>query len=228
MTAIASHDVRAAGTAAPGTIKRYNLFERIVHWTVGLSFVALMLSGLALGYPRLYWLSGVFGGGQTMRAAHPWIGVGFTAGIVVMLVIWAKPMLFDADDRLWVRRIRTYAATGHSGVDNGRWNAGQKGYFWVSVLTGVVLLVTGIPLWFPSLTGAGILRWSRFIHHAVFLLTVGGFIVHVLLSAVMFPGTMSAMSSGRVSRGWAAYHHPRWFREQRRSMSDAGDGERAG
>jgi len=56
------------------------------------------------------------------------------------------------------------------------------------VLTGVVLLVTGIPLWFPSLTGAGILRWSRFIHHAVFLLTVGGFIVH-RVGRIPLPGT---------------------------------------
>ena len=37
-----------------------------MHWTVAITFIALMLSGLALGYPRLYWLSGLFGGGQTI------------------------------------------------------------------------------------------------------------------------------------------------------------------
>jgi cytochrome b subunit of formate dehydrogenase len=38
--------------------------------------------------------------------------------------------------------------------------------------------------------------------------------VHVLLSAVVLPGTMSAMTTGRVTRAWAAWHHPRWFRER--------------
>jgi cytochrome b subunit of formate dehydrogenase len=47
-----------------------------------------------------------------------------------------------------------------------------------------------------------------------FLIMVAGFIIHVLLSAFLFAGTMAAMTSGRVSRAWAAWHHPRWFREQ--------------
>jgi len=25
---------------------------------------------------------------------------------------------------------------------------------------------------------------------------------------------MTAMTTGKVSRRWAAWHHPRWFREQ--------------
>jgi formate dehydrogenase subunit gamma len=219
-------DTRDAVESGEG-LQRYNLFERILHWTVAITFIALLLSGLALGYPRLYWLSGLFGGGQTMRAAHPWIGVVFTAGILVMLVMWAKPMRTDAEDRMWLRRIREYVATGHNGVDNGRWNAGQKLYFWFSVVFAVILLITGIPLWFPSSWGSGLLQWSRFLHHVVFLLTVAGFIIHVLLSALIFPGTMDGMTSGRVSTAWAAHHHPRWFREQRDRAERAGDPESA-
>lgn len=209
--------VTPAGTGQHAAeIPRYNLFERVVHWEVAVTFIALMLSGMALAYPRMAWLSGFFGGGQTMRAAHPWIGVAFTAGVVVMLLLWARPMLFDATDRLWVKRIRQYAKTGHSGVDVGRWNAGQKGYFWASLAFGLVLLVTGLPLWFPSIAGSGIRQISRLVHHAAFLFMVGGFIVHVLLSAFLFAGTMAGMTSGKVSRAWAAFHHPKWFREQSR------------
>ena len=58
-------------------------------------------------------------------------------------------------------------------------------------------------------------RARPFLHNVVFLCMVGGFIIHVLLSAFMFPGTMDGMTSGRVSTAWAACHHPRWFREQR-------------
>lgn len=198
----------------PAEVPRYNLLERLVHWLVAATFVALLLSGLALAYPRLAWLSALFGGGQTMRAAHPWIGVAFTAGLVVMLVIWARGMLLDRTDRAWFRRIRQYARDGHTGLDIGRWNGGQKAYFWLSVLFGLVLLVTGLPLWFPSIADPGIRQLARLIHNAAFLIMVGGFIIHVLLSAFLFPGTMAGMTSGRVSRAWAAWHHPRWFRER--------------
>lgn len=200
---------------------RYNAFERIVHWIVAITFIALMLSGLALAYPRMAWLSGLFGGGQTMRAAHPWIGVAFTIGVVVMLAMWARGMLLDAADRTWFRRLRQYATEGHAGVDSGRWNGGQKAYFWFAFLFTIVLLATGIPLWFQSISwlgidewSLGIREWSRLIHNVSFLLMVGGFMIHVLLSAFLFPGTMDGMVSGEVSRGWAAWHHPRWFREQ--------------
>jgi len=221
VSTVAAPGVRADDTRPRDEgLPRYNLFERIVHWTVAITFIALMLSGLALGYPRLYWLSGLFGGGQTMRAAHPWIGVAFTAGILVMLVMWAKPMRTDAEDRLWLKRIGQYASTGQNDVDNGRWNAGQKLYFWFSVAFAVFLLLTGIPLWFPSSWGSGLLQWSRFLHHVLFLLAVAGFIIHVLLSALVFPGTMEGMTSGRVSTAWAAHHHPRWFREQRDRRAD--------
>jgi formate dehydrogenase subunit gamma len=197
----------------PGLV-RYSLFERILHWVVAITFVALLLSGLALAYPRLAWLSGLFGGGQTMRAAHPWIGLVFTAGLLLMLVIWARSMWLGRADWAWFRNLRDYTRRGHVAVDSGRWNGGQKGYYWASLVLGIVLLVTGIPLWFPSIAGAGIDQLSRLIHHVAFLLMVAGFIIHVLLSAFLFPGTMAGMTSGRVTPAWAAWHHPRWYREQ--------------
>jgi formate dehydrogenase subunit gamma len=204
----------APAEAEPGDLARYTLFERFLHWVVAISFIALMLSGLALAYPRMAWLSGLFGGGQTMRAAHPWIGLIFTAGMVLMLVIWGRTMWLGRTDRAWFRRLREYARRGHVAVDTGRWNGGQKGYFWASLVLAIVLLITGLPLWFPSIADTGIRQLSRLTHNVAFLLIVAGFIVHVLLSAFLFPGTMAGMTSGRVTRAWAAWHHPRWYREQ--------------
>ena len=205
------------GAAASAGFERYTFVERVVHWVVALTFIALMLSGFALGYPRAYFLSGLFGGGQTMRFLHPWFGVAFTLGILWMLVSWASDMRLNAGDREWLGKLKTYAASGHSGLDTGRYNAGQKGYYWFSVIFGLVLLVTGLPLWYPWLLGSGgFQNIARFLHHAAFLLMVGGFMIHVYMSTVMFPGTLSAMTTGRVSRAWAAFHHPAWFRVQDR------------
>src|SRR5215218_3942415 len=89
-------------------IERYSLFERLVHWVVGLTFLYLLLSGMALAYPRMAWLANGLGGGQTMRAAHPWVGVVFTLGLLVMVFLWAGAMRFDRGDREWVRWLRQY------------------------------------------------------------------------------------------------------------------------
>jgi formate dehydrogenase subunit gamma len=205
---------RAAGPVQESpTLRRYTLFERILHWFVALTFIYLMLSGFALGYPRMAWLYNVLGGGQTVRWLHPVVGVAFTVGVVVMLVLWARDMRPTKTDREWVRRLGTYVREGHIGLDIGRYNAGQKGYFWFSLITAVLLLLTGIPLWFPDIAGLGFLRVMRVSHHVLFLMTVAGFIVHVYMSTAMLPGTFAAMTSGNVSRAWAAHHHPRWFRE---------------
>jgi formate dehydrogenase subunit gamma len=194
-------------------VLRFSLSERVLHWGVALTFIYLMLSGFALGYPRMTWLYDVLGGGQTVRFVHPIVGVAFVIGAVLMFVIWLRDMVFDQTDRAWIRAIRTYVREGHSSLDVGRFNAGQKGYFWFSVVTGVLLLITGLPLWFPGLVS----NWNQFarlLHHALFLLTVGGFIIHVYMSTVMLPGTMPGMTGGSVTRAWAAWHHPRWFRKQ--------------
>jgi formate dehydrogenase subunit gamma len=197
-----------------GELVRYSLFDRVTHWFVAVTFIYLMLSGLALGYPRTAWLYDILGGGQTVRFLHPIVGVAFTIGIVVMLVAWFGDMVFEKLDREWARNLGSYAREGHTDLDVGRFNAGQKGYYWFAVISGILLFLTGIPLWFPTLFGGALHLAMRLTHHALFLLSVGGFILHVYMSTAMFPGTMRGMTEGRVSRRWAAWHHPRWFRNE--------------
>lgn len=220
MTAPPEERRTTVGAEEPAAIRRYTFAERLLHWFVALTFIYLMLSGFALGYPRMSWLYDVLGGGQTVRVVHPIIGVAFTVGVVGMLVVWARDMRPTDVDREWGRRLRTYIREGHTGLDIGRFNAGQKGYFWYALVTGVLLLATGIPLWFPEIAGLGFLRVMRIVHHVLFLLTVAGFIIHVYMSTVMFPGTFTSMTSGEVTRAWAAHHHPRWFRERDRARRE--------
>lgn len=211
MSATVQERVRPMGDEG---IVRYPFGERVLHWFTALTFIYLMLSGFALGYPRMAWLYDVLGGGQSVRYVHPIVGVGFTIGVILMLAFWMRDMTFDDTDREWRRNLGTYVREGHSRVDVGRFNAGQKWYFWFAILTGILLLLTGVPLWFPGALTAGWNQIARLLHHALFLLTVGGFIIHVYMSTMMLPGTIAGMTGGRVTRAWAAWHHPRWFRDQ--------------
>lgn len=195
-------------------VTRYTFFDRLVHWWTAITFVYLMLSGLALGYPRMAWLYDILGGGQTVRAVHPWVGVAFTVGIIVMAVAWIRDMLFEPIDREFARQLPKYAREGHLELDVDKYNAGQKGYYWFAIVTGVLLLLTGLPLWLPGMLDSSWNQIARLSHHALFLLTIGGFIIHVYMSTVMLPGTLRSMTTGKVERRWAAFHHPRWFRRQ--------------
>lgn len=196
-------------------LHRFTFAERVVHWVVGVSFVVLLLTGLALSYPRLFWLTVLVGGGATARVLHPWTGVVFTAGLVLMFFIWARDMFVTRDDVTWMRAIKHYARHEKDKVPPvGKYNGGQKVFFWVQSLLGVVFLVSGIPLWFPQSFASSLLTAMRVIHY---LAALGGglfLIVHAYLGTVAYPGTARGMLYGTVTKGWAKLHHPLWSRHK--------------
>ena len=200
----------------PGVIVRHTFGIRVMHWWTAITFIYLLLSGFALGYPRMAWLQNLMGGGQSVRFLHPWVGLGFVVGLGFMLVTWIREMTFHSHDRKWFRQLETYIRTGHTNTDTDKWNAGQKSYYWFSIVNGLLMLLTGIPLWIPDLLPRTLNLVSRFGHHGLFLLAAGFFIIHVYLSTAAFPGTFRSMTSGTVERAWAAFHHPRWFRRLER------------
>ena len=64
-----------------GDVQRFTYVERLVHWAVGLSFLFLLLTGLAFSHPRLFWITTLVGGGQTARILHPWMGVEYARSV---------------------------------------------------------------------------------------------------------------------------------------------------
>lgn len=206
-------------------VPRFTAPQRVIHWAVGISFCGLLLSGLALAYPSVFWLSAVFGGPASMRILHPWIGLVYTVAIAAMLIAWAREMTLDDSDRAWLKKVPEYARHELDQIpDAGKFNGGQKLYFWFSVVLAAAFLVTGVPLWFPESFGAGVLTSMRLLH---FLATVAGgllLMMHVYLSTIAFPGTARGMVYGGVRRRWAKLHHPAWLREQTRSAGPGSAG----
>ena len=196
-------------------LQRFTFVERVVHWLVGISFLVLLLTGFAFSYPSLFWLTLPFGGGAAARVLHPWAGVVFEAGLVAMFFIWLKDMHFARGDGKWLKSVRSYATHDEANVpDVGKYNAGQKIFFWVQSGLGVVFLVTGVPLWMPASFSSELLLVLRLLH---FVAAVGGgllLIVHSYLGTVAYPGTVRGMLWGTVTREWARLHHALWAEEQ--------------
>lgn len=196
-------------------LHRFTLLERVVHWVVGITFILLLLTGLGFSYPRLYWMTLVLGGGSTARVLHPWVGLAFSAGILAMAVLWVGDMFLQGRDREWLKSIHHYIRHEKDKVPPvGKYNAGQKLYFWIQILLGAVFLISGLPLWFPQLTSSGVFNAARLVHYLAALAGGMSLIPHIYLGTIAFPGTLRSILYGTVTRAWARLHHPLWAEEE--------------
>ncbi len=193
---------------------RFSFAERARHWMAALSFLYAALSGLALWSPHLFWLSTVLGGGETVRRWHPWGGVVFGVALGLMFRNWAREMKLDADDKVWLSNAHKYAVHDEEGLpEPGRFNAGQKMLFWLQSLAVIVLIATGVVLWFPEAMPRALRLAAILVHPAVAVLSIGGIIVHIYMGTAAVPGALRGMIQGWVRPGWAASHHPKWYRD---------------
>ena len=195
---------------------RHPLFTRLLHWWVAFFFLLALLSGFAVYTPWLYrWLTPIFGGGPLTRLLHPWFSLGFVVCFSLQLLNWVLPMSWTSADSRWIRRIRAYVtnAEGLEPEDVGFFNGGQKLYFWAIVVSALVFLISGFPMWLPETFGRVAVAIGYVLHDIAALVMLVGFIVHIYESTAQQPGTFQSMTRGTVSKRWAWTHHPAWYRE---------------
>jgi formate dehydrogenase subunit gamma len=197
-------------------IVRYDFRERLVHAIAALSYVYLLLTGLAFWTPWLFWIAIALGGGYVSRVLHPWAGLLFAAAVAAMYVQWRRDMRTTPADREWRRAMAHYVRNEDGQVPPaGRFNYGQKTLFWVMALGGLVLLLSGVVMWFvasiPSELHA-LRSVATILHAATALITIGGFIVHIYMGVAVVPGGLRAIVRGDVTEAWARQHHALWTR----------------
>jgi formate dehydrogenase subunit gamma len=89
-------------------VLRYTMTERLIHWLAGLSYIYLLVNGLFLWTPAMWWMAAVLGGGPLARATHPWVGLVFIASVFYMFKIWRQDMKVTDTDRRWAKTIGSY------------------------------------------------------------------------------------------------------------------------
>jgi formate dehydrogenase subunit gamma len=214
------YDVGPADRVHPGnpvTVDRYTTAARINHWITAASLVLLAISGLALFHPSLFFLTGLFGGGETTRAIHPWIGVVLFFGFLgLFLRFWRANLWKGGEDGTWMRRLSD-VLRGHEEnlPEVGKYNAGQKMVFWLMSILIIVLISSGLVIWdqyFSEYTSVEQKRAGVLIHSLAAIVIICVWIVHVY-AAIWVRGTIRAMVKGSVTGGWAWRHHRKWLRE---------------
>jgi formate dehydrogenase subunit gamma len=200
----------------PVTVDRYTAGARVNHWITATSLVLLALSGLALFHPSLFFLTGLFGGGQWTRAIHPWIGVLLFFSFAGLFIRFWRANLWKSEDGTWLARLRDVLAGNDEKLPEvGKYNAGQKAVFWGMSILIITLITSGFVIWeqyFSEYTTINQKRIAVLIHALAAVVIICVWIVHVY-AAIWVRGTIGAMTRGRVTGGWAWRHHRKWLRE---------------
>lgn len=205
-------------------ILRYTFAERLNHWVAAASYLYLAATGLSFWSPWLFWIAAVLGGGQISRALHPWVGLIFACSVFYMYTLWAGQMRFTPVDREWWKSLQYYITNQDEKMPPaGRYNAGQKMLFWSFFWGAVVLLLTGLVLWFTEYLPWS-LRWLRYLavllHPIAALVTIGNFLIHVYMGVFAERGAFGSVIRGDVSMAFAKRYHPGWYKEIVESADD--------
>jgi formate dehydrogenase subunit gamma len=214
-------------------ILRFASFERFTHWLTATCFIILALSGLNISFGRVLILP-LFGpeAFSTMTAwgklAHNYLAFPFMLGLVIMFLIWIKDNIPSRLDVLWIKQ-------GGGMLKNGkhpparRFNAGQKGIFWIVIIGGVLMSLSGWFLLFPYLpANVTALQFWTVIHAVIAMLFIAAMLAHIYIGSIGMEGAFDAMGTGEVDLNWAKEHHALWVEEeQAKGQAPSGSAPRA-
>jgi len=200
----------------PYLIERYHPSDRVNHWFVAITFILVAVSGLALFHPAFFFLSHLLGGGPWTRILHPFIGIAmFVAFLALALRFWGDNFI-TGNDRQWIRQMDDVVTNQDEKLPPvGRYNAGQKLFFWTMVISILLLLITGILIWqpyFAPYVPIVVLRVAVLVHALSAFIAIAGLIVHIY-AAIWVKGSVDAMTRGTVTEAWARQHHLDWYRK---------------
>ena len=197
---------------------RFTLFERVLHNTVAVTFVLLAVGGLMMIFGK-HVLVPILGHAvfatllQIFKPIHNFVGILFVVALLAMIVVWAKDNVWNVIDAEWIRRAGGLLDRSH--VPSGRFNFGEKTWFWFGVtFLGLVVSVSGILLDFPAwLELRAQLQTVNLVHGIAALLMILLGLGHFYMGTIGVEGALDTMRSGEVDEVWARDHHAAWFEQ---------------
>jgi formate dehydrogenase subunit gamma len=210
--------IKLHGQPTGRMIERFTAWERVLHWTTAIAFVILSLSGLVIlfgkyvvlpmfGYTLFSWLA------ILSKNLHNFVGPLFVICTFLMIIQFAGKNLPRAYDFIWLRKAGGLVSGEH--VPSGKFNAGEKGWFWVGVtLLGIVVSATGLVLDFPNFAqGREMMQQANVVHAIAAVLFMTMSLGHIYLGTVGQEGSYNSMRHGYVDETWAREHHEYWYNE---------------
>ena len=222
------------------TIERFSDFERMGHWLLATSFIVLALTGLNVLYGR-YVLMPVIGKeafaaiSLAGKMLHNYVAFAFMVGLLWVLVAWVRHNLPHWRDLQWIAMGGGILVKGVH-PPSWKFNAGQKILFWLIILGGISISLSGLSLMFPyelpmfaktfavinSVLGTELpadltvneeMQYASLWHAVMAIFLTAVILGHIYIGTIGMQGAFSAMGSGQVDVAWAKQHHSLWAEE---------------
>ncbi|MBN1344170.1 MAG: formate dehydrogenase subunit gamma [Phycisphaerae bacterium] len=193
----------------PDAATRFSVLERWMHLFLFLAFVALCATAVGFLTNKLPFARGNFWTSHWALELHEIAGFIFAGATVVVTLRWfvtAIPAKYDVE---WCKMLGGYLwIKGHPPA--GKFNFGQKMFFWAAMALAIVLSITGITMWLKPGGDDGWATIAYTLHDLCAVLLIAFAVVHLYLGSIANPGTLRAIFTGRVTKAWAHTHHPNW------------------
>ena len=170
----------------------FPLFTRIVHLFAAASFTLLAITGLMVVFGTY------LGGGvliRTARTVHLLAALVFVLPALLMFIMWLKDMFPQLHDITWMFVFGGYLSKKKKAVPAGKFNAGQKMYFWFATFGGGVMAYTGYIIWGM---GADIdtVRLYTIIHNFLGMGILAFYLTHLYMAVFAIAGSLESMKTG--------------------------------
>ncbi|TNG01310.1 MAG: formate dehydrogenase subunit gamma [Gammaproteobacteria bacterium] len=204
-------------------ILRFTLSQRVVHWFAGITFLILGITGviLLLGRTLLIPIMGnsAFGNiAAFSKLVHNYIGPVFAVSLVLLFIYYVKDNFFKGRDMMWFLKGGGFFG-GHAHA--GRYNAGEKTWFWLSILVGLVVVVTGLILNFPIFgLDRAAMELSLVVHGISSVILFAISLGHIYIATIGMEGALETMTTGYCDANWAKEHHDIWYEEVKDTEED--------
>ncbi|GGW49323.1 formate dehydrogenase subunit gamma [Streptomyces lucensis JCM 4490] len=204
--------LRAETPAPPSArVRRFTAAERWVHRTTAALMGVCVVTAAVLYIPQLAVL---VGRRELVVRVHEWAGLALPTPVLLGLASRAFRTdlrfvnRFGPHDRLWLRAALRRDKRRAS-RPAGKFNAGQKIYAsWIAGAT-LVMLGTGLMMWFTRLTPL-VWRTSATFVHDWLALTIGVVLAGHIGMALGDPEARRGLRTGTVTSEWARREHPLW------------------
>jgi len=208
-------------------IERFTALERYTHWVMGISFAILGITGLVIligkyvllpviGYTLFAWLT------QMSKHLHNFVGPLFAISLLVFIAIFIRDNLPKAYDFKWFGSAGGMFGGKH--VPSGRFNAGEKVWFWMGVVVlSIVVSASGLILNFPNFDQVRAVMIEANVVHAVSACAVTALSLgHIYMGTIGVDGAYESMRHGYVDEAWAKEHHEYWYNDVKSGKVRAG------
>ncbi|MGH3497339.1 MAG: cytochrome b/b6 domain-containing protein [Nocardioidaceae bacterium] len=199
------------GHEPAGSLPRFSRAERAVHWSIAVLLLVCIVTAAILYNGSL---AIRVGHRRLVELVHVYAGFALPVPVLIGLVSAAyrsdlrRLNRFTPSDWRWLSSRQRRDGS----IPVGKFNAGQKLNASLSTGAVLVLLGTGILMYFPDLTRLSWRTGATFVHDW-FALGVGLLVIGHIGYAMNDPESRRGMLSGRVSSGWARKQHGEWVDE---------------